>query len=110
MYTRHYLLKALLKRDLYQPPELSAGGPRPALRGQPGARCLGRAGRHHCRHPGACTAPTDRLNPTENARGSPSRIAGAQLHLVDGGRHGFIDEYRDEAARAVLDFLAHHPL
>ena len=52
----------------------------------------------------------DRLNPTENARRLADRIAGAQLHLVDGGRHGFIDEYRDEMARVVLDFLADHPL
>ena len=52
----------------------------------------------------------DRLNPTENSRRMADRIPGAELHLVEGGRHGFYDEFRDETARVVLDFLARHPL
>jgi pimeloyl-ACP methyl ester carboxylesterase len=52
----------------------------------------------------------DALTPSGNARLLVEAIPGAELHLVAGGRHGFVDEYREQTARVVLDFLDRHPL
>jgi pimeloyl-ACP methyl ester carboxylesterase len=38
------------------------------------------------------------------------RIPNAQLHVVQGGRHGFFLEYQQESSRVVLDFLLRHSL
>lgn len=58
------------------------------------------------------TAPTlvlhgdrDELNPTANAPLLADRIPGARLHLVAGARHAYFEEYRDDAGRAVREFL-----
>jgi pimeloyl-ACP methyl ester carboxylesterase len=63
------------------------------------------------------TAPTlvihgsnDLINPTANAPLLAGRIPGAEIHIVEGGRHGYFIEFREEASRVVIDFLARHPL
>ena len=65
----------------------------------------------------AIAAPTlvihgsdDRVNPTANAYLLKERIPAAELYIVQGGRHGFFEEFREEASRVVLDFLRRHPL
>jgi pimeloyl-ACP methyl ester carboxylesterase len=109
MYSRRYLVRALLHRDLYQPPELSQAVRDLHFAASQGHDAWGRLA--------DIAAPTlvlhgaaDRLNPTANAVLMVEQITGAELHLVEGGRHGFYDEFRDETARVVLDFLARHPL
>jgi pimeloyl-ACP methyl ester carboxylesterase len=52
----------------------------------------------------------DRVNPTANAYLLAERIPGAELYIVEGGRHGYFIEFREEADRVVNDFLARHPL
>jgi len=52
----------------------------------------------------------DRLNPTANAFLLAKRIPGAELYLVEGGRHFYPHEFREEAGRVVNAFLARHPL
>ncbi len=52
----------------------------------------------------------DNINPTANAPLLADRIPGAELRLIEGGRHGYFIEFREEASPAVLDFLARHPL
>jgi len=52
----------------------------------------------------------DGINPTANAPLLAKRIPGAELRMIEGGRHGYFIEFRDEATPAVLDFLARHPL
>ena len=52
----------------------------------------------------------DRINPAGNAGLLAGRIPGAELHIVEGGRHGYFVEFREEASRVVLDFLRRHPL
>jgi 3-oxoadipate enol-lactonase len=52
----------------------------------------------------------DYQNPTANAQLLVNRIPGAELCLVPGGRHLYFIEKREEASRAVLDFLRRHPL
>jgi 3-oxoadipate enol-lactonase len=52
----------------------------------------------------------DRLNPTANAPLLAERISGAELYIVQGGRHYYFEEFREEASRVVLGFLARHPL
>jgi 3-oxoadipate enol-lactonase len=52
----------------------------------------------------------DRVNPTANAQLLVERIPGAELHLVEGARHGYQIECRAEATPVVLDFLARHPI
>jgi pimeloyl-ACP methyl ester carboxylesterase len=52
----------------------------------------------------------DPVNPTANAYLLADRIPGAQLYIVAGGRHGYFVEFREEASRVVLDFLASNPL
>lgn len=60
----------------------------------------------------AITVPTlvihgteDTINPTANAPLLAERIPNAELHMVEGGRHGYFLEFREEASAAVLDFL-----
>ncbi len=52
----------------------------------------------------------DQINPAANAPLLAERIPGAELHLVQGGRHGYFVEFREEARLVVLDFLGRHPL
>jgi pimeloyl-ACP methyl ester carboxylesterase len=52
----------------------------------------------------------DRLNMTANAYVLAERIPGAELYIVNSGRHGYHKEFREEASRIVLDFLARYPL
>ncbi len=52
----------------------------------------------------------DQINPSANAVRLKERIAGAELYIVQGGRHGYFEEFRDEASRVVLDFLQRHAL
>ena len=52
----------------------------------------------------------DRLNPTANAYLLAERIPNAELYIVNGGRHGYFLEFREEASRAVNEFLARHSL
>jgi pimeloyl-ACP methyl ester carboxylesterase len=52
----------------------------------------------------------DQVNPTTNAYLLAERISGAELSLVEGGRHGYLVEFREEASRVVSEFLARHQL
>lgn len=52
----------------------------------------------------------DQINPTANAALLAERIPGARLHIVEGARHGYFDEFAAEATSVVLDFLSGHPL
>lgn len=52
----------------------------------------------------------DHINVTANAPLLAGRIPGAELRYIEGGRHGYFVEFRDEASAAVRDFLARHPL
>ena len=52
----------------------------------------------------------DTINPTANAPLLAQRIPGAELYLVNGGRHGYFLEFRQEASALVLDFLERHPI
>jgi len=52
----------------------------------------------------------DEVNPAANAHLLVQRIAGAQLHLIPGGRHGYFEEMRAASFAAVRDFLRAHPI
>jgi pimeloyl-ACP methyl ester carboxylesterase len=52
----------------------------------------------------------DQLNPTANAYLLAERIPGAELYMIEGGRHFYPHEFRKEAGRVVSEFLARHPL
>ena len=52
----------------------------------------------------------DRVNPTANAQLLANRIPGAKVHIIQGGRHAYFLEFREEAGRVVLDFLSRHRL
>jgi pimeloyl-ACP methyl ester carboxylesterase len=52
----------------------------------------------------------DLVNPTGNAYLLAERIPHAELAIIEGGRHGYFIEFREEADRIVNDFLARHPL
>jgi len=52
----------------------------------------------------------DQVNMTANAPLLAERIPGAELSIVEGGRHMFFLEFREEAGRVVKEFLARHPL
>ena len=52
----------------------------------------------------------DEVNMTANAPLLASRIPGAELAIIEGGRHGYAEEFRAEASRVVNDFLDRHPL
>ena len=47
----------------------------------------------------------DAMVPTSNAPLLAQRIPGAVLHLHEGGRHGFFDEFSDVVTPLVLDFV-----
>ena len=47
----------------------------------------------------------DRINPPANARLLAARIPHAHLHWIVGGRHGYVDEYLQEACVVVSTFL-----
>jgi pimeloyl-ACP methyl ester carboxylesterase len=47
----------------------------------------------------------DRINPSGNAQRLAERIPNATIAIVDGGRHAFHFEFREQASRRVLDFL-----
>jgi pimeloyl-ACP methyl ester carboxylesterase len=52
----------------------------------------------------------DNINPSANGPLLADRIPGAELLMIEGGRHGFFIEFADQATPAVLDFIARHPL
>ena len=59
------------------------------------------------------TAPTllvhgtdDTFNPAANAPVLAARIPDARLHLIEGARHAYFEEFRVVASPLVLDFLA----
>jgi 3-oxoadipate enol-lactonase len=63
------------------------------------------------------TAPTlvihgtaDRMSNPANGALLAERIPGARLALIEGARHGYVDEYRAEAIALVEDFLREHAL
>lgn len=51
----------------------------------------------------------DPVNPTANAYLLAERIPGAELHIVENGRHSYATEFRAEASKVVLDFLSRYP-
>ncbi|MET9227943.1 alpha/beta fold hydrolase [Lentzea sp. NPDC003310] len=58
------------------------------------------------------TAPTlvvhgtdDIFNPTANAPLIASRIPGARMHLIEGARHGYFEEFASEATPLVVNYL-----
>jgi pimeloyl-ACP methyl ester carboxylesterase len=51
----------------------------------------------------------DQRVPTANAYLLTGRIPGAELSIIQGGRHGYLVECRAEASRIVNTFLARHP-
>ena len=52
----------------------------------------------------------DEVNPAANVHLLVQRIAGAQLHLIPGGRHGYFEEMRESSFATVSDFLLAHPI
>ncbi|GAA0528917.1 alpha/beta hydrolase [Saccharopolyspora subtropica] len=63
------------------------------------------------------TAPTlvlhgtdDVFSPADNAAILAGQIPDAELHYLDGARHAYFEEQREEASAVVLRFLADHPL
>lgn len=52
----------------------------------------------------------DVVNPTANAYLLAKGIPHAELYIVEGGRHGYFIEFREEAGRVVNEFLGRHPL
>lgn len=51
----------------------------------------------------------DQLTPAANAPLLAERIPTSQLHLHDGGRHGFFEEFAGTVTRRVLAFLRPYP-
>ncbi|SDF33695.1 Pimeloyl-ACP methyl ester carboxylesterase [Lentzea fradiae] len=47
----------------------------------------------------------DIFNPTANAPLITERIPGARMHLIEGARHAYFEEFADEATPLVADFL-----
>jgi pimeloyl-ACP methyl ester carboxylesterase len=52
----------------------------------------------------------DQRVPTANAFLLAARIPGAERYIIEGGRHAYLVEFREEASRVVNEFLARHPL
>ena len=48
----------------------------------------------------------DLMSPVENAHLLADRIPSARLHVVEGGRHGFFEEYRTEVVPLICSFSA----
>jgi pimeloyl-ACP methyl ester carboxylesterase len=72
-------------------------------------------GHDACDRLGEIASPTlvihgsdDMVNPTANAAILAERIAGAELVIVEGARHGYFLEFREESDGAVRDFLRRH--
>ena len=66
---------------------------------------------------GEIAAPTlllhgteDVVNMTDNSRLLAERIPDARVALIEGARHGYFEEFAEEAETTVLEFLAAHPL
>ncbi|WP_336713798.1 alpha/beta fold hydrolase [Arthrobacter sp. USHLN218] len=106
--------------DLMYSPGWTAAHPGPyATLGEPSTR-QARIGHRRAsdRHDtwdrlGAIAVPTfilhgsdDLMVPAANASLLAERIPGARLRIIDGGRHAFFEECREEASPAVLEFLA----
>jgi pimeloyl-ACP methyl ester carboxylesterase len=66
--------------------------------------------RHVTRPTLVLTGDKDRLVPPHHSDELARLIPGARLTKIHGGHHGFNVEQADEFNRAVLDFLAEHPL
>lgn len=83
-----------------------------------------RAIHYHASHSHDCwrslsriTAPTlvihgqaDEINSWENGRLLAEHIPGAQMRVIEKGRHGFAAEFAERYNCAVAEFLAAHPL
>lgn len=52
----------------------------------------------------------DKLNPTDNASLLAGRIPHAELCIIQGGRHGYMFEFREESNRIVSSFLERNRL
>jgi len=50
----------------------------------------------------------DELNPVANARLLAKKVPGSKLHIVKGGRHAYMLDFREESARVVKSFLKEH--
>jgi pimeloyl-ACP methyl ester carboxylesterase len=50
----------------------------------------------------------DELNPVANASLLATRIPGAELHIIEDGRHGYMFDFREESSRVVNSFLSRH--
>jgi pimeloyl-ACP methyl ester carboxylesterase len=48
----------------------------------------------------------DRLTPVANAELLAARVPGATLRVLDGARHGYVEEFRVRSAELVREFLA----
>ncbi len=66
-------------------------------------------------HLPSITAPTliihgseDQLSPTGNAAVLGARIPGSRVEIISGARHGYIDEFRDQALAMVVSILREH--
>jgi 3-oxoadipate enol-lactonase len=47
----------------------------------------------------------DRINETKNAALLASKIAHAEIEIIEGGRHAYYLEFREKSSHAVIDFL-----
>jgi len=52
----------------------------------------------------------DQVTPPDNARRMADAIAGSELLLIPGGRHGIVAELDHATIQAVIDFLRRHPI
>lgn len=52
----------------------------------------------------------DVMNPAANAALLAEKIPGAELYIVDGGRHGYLFEFREESSRVVNSFFERNHL
>lgn len=52
----------------------------------------------------------DRINRTENAYLLNQAIPNASVAIVEGGRHGFIDEYKEEVCKLLNNFIERHSI
>lgn len=52
----------------------------------------------------------DRINPTANAWLMAEHITHAQVHIIQGARHGYMHEFAQESCAVVIQFLQQHRL
>ncbi len=52
----------------------------------------------------------DQVCPSANANLLAERIPGAELRIINRGRHMFFIEFRQQVDATILNFLARHPL